>query len=916
MPDGHQPHIRWRRLNLEEPRGRRERPPRPPGPPLRPHAAQHGARLEGDTTTAVVDAQRQRQALGIDPAKLLLLEMRLLQNAERDHLERLGLQIIDEAEVRQPVDPPYYAITIRFNDETALSAFIAASADRVALGVTGTERQRASNGLIHGTLLQVQFADLATATTFRDSEELPARFRYSENVARPQRIASRTSYRVILQFPDQRAIDGFRREEHAYTQGRQARGALTANQRNELFDALDGIRALAPGDRRGERLNEEGVPADREQFFVDVDLWHPGSPTLVADIIREFLDLVTRHGGEVTDNPSSVAQSLLLARVRSTRDTLDALLNYERVASVDLPPLLPETPFSIFDPIDPPEPLPVPGDDGPLACVVDSGVVSGHPLLAGLVIDERDFDSGENTPADQAGHGTHVAGIVVYGDVAACLAAGRWEPRVRLLSAKILRASPTGVAIFSDDNEKRIESQIREAVTFYAREFGCRVFNLSLGHHSRTYREGRQLPWALVLDELARELDVVLIVAAGNVTSPDIPTVTTSDDFQRELRERLLSPVHALTDPACAVNVLTVGAIARGDVSLEARRYPDRRPPLVGAPAFGPAPFTRCGIIDTAAGGVGRVVKPELVAYGGNYCLGTGGQTWNTSDAQLGEPSLRHDYEGTRLVKVGTGTSVATPFVTHICARVEHHLRSTGRGNYRPSANLIRALTVHSADLPESSVALLTTGTSDAEGDRRRLRMTGFGMPDAERALYSTDQRAVLLSEDVLEEGHFHVYELALPQEFVELTSRRRIRVTLAYDPPVRGTRRDYVGRRLHVRLVRGQSLAHIRQLAAQGRDVTQAAVRPSVSYLRSSTVQSMLFTGTQSNVFDHRPEPGEPAIWYVLVRCEARFPAVPETTQPYALVVSLEHDDGQVRIYQSVRQRVELRQRVHWPAG
>jgi subtilisin family serine protease len=231
-------------------------------------------------------------------------------------------------------------------------------------------------------------------------------------------------------------------------------------------------------------------------------------------------------------------------------------------------------------------------------------------------VDERDFDSGDGTHVDLAGHGTHIAGIVVYGDVAECLRTGRWEPHVRLLNAKILSTSNDGIAVFSDDNEKRIETQIRNAITYYADVFRCRVFNLSFGHFSRVYREGRQLPWALALDEIARDLDVVLVVAAGNVISPAIPAVATAEDFQREVREQLFEPDHALTDPACAVNVLTVGAIAREEVSFDARRFPDRRPPIVGSPAFCPSPFTRAGIIETAAGGVGRAVKPELAKGG------------------------------------------------------------------------------------------------------------------------------------------------------------------------------------------------------------------------------------------------------------------------------------------------------------
>ena len=585
---------------------------------------------------------------------------------------------------------------------------------------------------------------------------------------------------------------------------------------------------------------------------------------------------------------------------------------------MDLPPVLPAAAFSLFQPIEAPAQLPLVPEDGPLACVIDSGVVSAHPLLAGTVVDERDFDSGDGTAADLAGHGTHVAGIVVYGDIAACIRAGRWEPRVRLLSAKVLRRSPEGIAIFPDDSELRVETQIRDAINYYNQEFGCRVFNLSLGHYNRTYREGRQLPWALLLDELARDLDIVLVVAAGNVVSPNIPSPTTSEEFQREVRERLFSPEHSLTDPACALNALTVGAIARTDLSFEAQRHADRRPPLVASPALAPSPFTRAGVIESGVGGVGRAVKPELVAYGGNYCLGTGGQTWHTSDAHLGETVSSARLQGaSRLVRVGTGTSVATPYITHVCARIEHQLRAAGRVE-RPTANLIRALAVHSARVPESAALWVRRGQLFGEEAECAAvsRLLGFGLPDPDRAMFSSDQRAVLIAEDQVEEGQFHVYELVLPPEYFQLTSRRRIRVTLAYDPPVRGTRRDYLGRRMSFRLVRDSGLEEIRRAAASGRDPEQVGVRPSADHVRRSTVQSATFTGTKPSVFDRRSDADDPVLWHVVVRCEARFAAVPETAQRYALVVSLEHDDVNVRIYQPVRQRVEQRQRVQWPGA
>ena len=50
--------------------------------------------------------------------------------------------------------------------------------------------------------------------------------------------------------------------------------------------------------------------------------------------------------------------------------------------------------------------------------------------------------------------------------------------------------------------------------TLHAR--GCRIFNLSIGDRKARYIGGKVGTWTAILDELARELDILIIVAAGN----------------------------------------------------------------------------------------------------------------------------------------------------------------------------------------------------------------------------------------------------------------------------------------------------------------------------------------------------------------------------------------------------------------
>ena len=82
---------------------------------------------------------------------------------------------------------------------------------------------------------------------------------------------------------------------------------------------------------------------------------------------------------------------------------------------------------------------------------------------------------------DQHGHGTMVAGIALYGDVQACIEKRTFEPPFYLYGARVTNAQNTF------DNEKLIVNQMREAIEYFHNEYGCRVFNISLGDLNLVY---------------------------------------------------------------------------------------------------------------------------------------------------------------------------------------------------------------------------------------------------------------------------------------------------------------------------------------------------------------------------------------------------------------------------------------------
>ena len=463
--------------------------------------------------------------------------------------------------------------------------------------------------------------------------------------------------------------------------------------------------------------------------------------------------------------------------------------------------------------------------------------------------------------------------------------------------------------IFSD--EERVESQLKRAIEYFHQEYGCRIFNLSIGHRYRVYMGGRQLPWAELLDTLARELDIVITVAAGNVSDPDIPIAHHSNQFQKEVAKALKDPEHRLIDPATAALCLTVGSIARReDPYYDIYGYGLSSGTKLAASAEGcPSPFTRCGP------GPAGAIKPEVVAPGGNYALHTavGRPRWNKTDPNLAEPTLNRAFasEG-RFLRSVSGTSYAAAHVAHIAARMETSLRE--QLNTPPSQNLVRALLVNSTSINSNVRSFIGTKQSDL------LNAMGYGQPSVEYC-WSLPNRATLVTEDVVEYRNFHVYSLIVPEDFLHSRGDRSISVSLAYDPPTRLSRRDYIATAMWIEIFGGLTTEQVIEYRSKySGDRTPPTVpkrnrlnfKPGGQTIRMSTVQKRAWHSNRGTMFLNRPDPNGDASLHIFVGCQPRFPnPLGEDRQRYALVVTLQHDNQLVDIYQDIRATVSTRTQI-----
>jgi hypothetical protein len=249
-----------------------------------------------------------------------------------------------------------------------------------------------------------------------------------------------------------------------------------------------------------------------------------------------------------------------------------------------------------------------------------------------------------------------------------------------------------------------------------------------------------------------------------------------------------------------------------------------------------------------------------------------------------------------RLITSGSGTSYAVPMVANKAAEVLRRIPNA-------SANLLRALMIGAAAVPEAAQACL-----GALGEDATRAVCGNGLISLERAAYSDDARVVLYTEDELAVDHFAVYEIPIPALFQGQAGDRTIRVTMAYDPPVRHTRMDYAGVGMNFRLLRGVTpefvFDHFRR---RGKDDGsppevpgrfKCSLHPGPRARELSPLQTAVAT-FKSNVEEYGDR------YFLVIRCERGW-AQTTATQRFAVVVELAHE-AQILLYEQLRVRLHV---------
>jgi Subtilase family len=429
--------------------------------------------------------------------------------------------------------------------------------------------------------------------------------------------------------------------------------------------------------------------------------------------------------------------------------------------------------------------LNLPPVDAPIVGLLDTGVNHGHPLLAPVIGDtdvqtlKPPWGAHDSWPG---GHGTQMAGLVIYGDLAPVLTGqGPVALSHRVQSLKLINANDSHhhdlYGLVTIEGISRLEIGAKKPD----------LYCLSITADGRD--RGRPSSWSAAIDNLAfgviNEMQRLVIVSAGNM------------DFASRADYPASNETTSAHDPAQAWNALTVGGYTE-KAFINEEESPGWTP-LARHGDLAPASTTSM----TWPRSPKLPFKPDIVMEAGNMGVPPNSGAPDFLD-ELQLLTTNHQFAaGRRPFTTFNDTSAATALAANLVAKLLARYP-----DFTPETQ--RGLMVHSARWTPAMIARATDGAGQPDMVRL-LRTFGYGSPDAEALFYSAGNNLTLIAEDTLqpffkdeEKGgiktcniNFHTLPwprdalLALP-----LDTPVEMRVTLSYfvepSPGERGWDRKY----------------------------------------------------------------------------------------------------------------------------
>ncbi|NVH64344.1 S8 family peptidase [Pseudomonas simiae] len=423
-----------------------------------------------------------------------------------------------------------------------------------------------------------------------------------------------------------------------------------------------------------------------------------------------------------------------------------------------------------------------PAANSPSVCILDNGVNHAHPLLQPAISLEDcqsvNLDWGSD---DHHGHGTNMAGAVLFGDLTYSLADQRSiDLNAKIESVKFLpprgweRNSPSSYGVITQSAVSLAETRAPTRNRVY-----CMA--VSNEHVSGI----RPTTWSSSIDQICSGSMVgdfdddgelgprrLFILSAGNIPDSSNPE-DVSDLYE-----------FPIEDPAQAWNALAVGGFT-DKVDLQSQPgYEDWHPV---ANVGDHSPYSRASIDWEHSK---TPIKPEVVFEAGNKAISPDGRQIISGIPSLSILTTGKDFTNNPVEEFWATSSATAQAAGLAAAIMAHHPKLW--------PETIRALIIHSA---QWTPVMLSRLKGKSKKDRVLLaRHFGYGVPQLQRALASAQNDLALISETYIQpfirdcddngrekgEPHFnevHYYDLPWPRAELERLENNEVqlKITLSY---------------------------------------------------------------------------------------------------------------------------------------
>lgn len=407
-------------------------------------------------------------------------------------------------------------------------------------------------------------------------------------------------------------------------------------------------------------------------------------------------------------------------------------------------------------------------DNLPIIGVIDTGVTTIGPF-EGLVVDTINLTSSNDS--DHTGHGTMVAGLAIFGQDFPSTANDTYLAKSKVLSIKTI----------DQVNDAVDFPALLEAIVAANKDYGVRIFNMSLVFDSPKQYNASYSDFAYELDKLSYDLDIIVFISVGNFNDTSLNELLTIDyhptheypEFFYSLDSD--SHVHScentnICPPSDSLNNISVGALAG---NLERRESSDLTPLSVY-----PAYYTRKFNFDYTQEVNGTTLrrnrtnkylnKPDFVFEGGDLHVEESGMEVMTHEGEF--------YCRT------AGTSLATPLIASMATEII---------SIYPELNMesVKALLINSSSYEKSKDLPLFENE-----DNLLKKLIGFGKPNRSELLEGKDNSISLIIEDYLQNEEIVSIPIFLPDYLLATRNKLIFTISLAYKfHPERGNHLNYI---------------------------------------------------------------------------------------------------------------------------